>query len=187
MDLASAFSILKELAEETGFHCEDSRHYVETYSMIQRFEADFHPADHCDRPVTLSLSLEVDPRTMLVFDDIAADYEDSEEPDFEDPGMVFPLTLEWTLPPLRHAPDQLNLALDLSATGGADLPLRITSIEAQDLFPGENERYLRVHSQIEVSLLNLYWGGELMSDELMERCLAVTAELAEKATAWLAN
>ncbi len=53
----------------TGSTCTTSAHFVETYSLRQLWEVDVHPEEACSGPIDLHLSLEVDPRALLGFED----------------------------------------------------------------------------------------------------------------------
>ena len=72
----------KDHAVDHGFHVHDERHFVETYSLRQFWEVDLHPEEGCGGPIDLHIALEVDPRTLLDFEDaIVALPEDVEPPD----------------------------------------------------------------------------------------------------------
>ena len=107
IDVAGFVADLKDHAVEHRFHVHDERHFVESYSLRQTWEVDLHPEEGCEGPVDLYLSLEIDPRVLLGFEDavIALDDEADPEDDFH-----FPLSFTWALPPLPHGPDLLVLA-----------------------------------------------------------------------------
>ena len=108
IDVAGFVSDMKSHAVEHGFHVHDERHFVETYSLRQMWEVDLHPEEACDGPIDLHLSLEVDPRALLGFEDEMGKLDD---PDQDPPlGFEFPLLFTWTLPPLSSRPDLLVLA-----------------------------------------------------------------------------
>ena len=107
IDVAGYVSELKDHAVDHGFHVHDERHFVETYSLRQVWEVDLHPEEGCGGPLDLHLTLDVDPRVLLAF-------EDAEPPD----QFHFPLTFTWALPPLAHGPDLLLLATELAGVGG---------------------------------------------------------------------
>ena len=69
IDVAGFVSDMKSHAIDHGFHVHDERHFVETYSLRQLWEVDLHPEEACDGPIDLHLSLEVDPRALLGFED----------------------------------------------------------------------------------------------------------------------
>jgi len=69
LDVAGFVADLKDHAVEHGFHVHDERHFVESYSLRQNWEVDLHPEEGCEGPLDLYLSLEVDPRVLLGFED----------------------------------------------------------------------------------------------------------------------
>ena len=69
IDVAGFVADLKSQAIDHGFHVHDERHFVETYSLRQLWEVDLHPEEACSGPIDLHLSLDVDPRAMLGFED----------------------------------------------------------------------------------------------------------------------
>ena len=69
IDVAGFVADLKSHAIDHGFHVHDERHFVETYSLRQLWEVDLHPEEACNGPIDLHLSLEVDPRALLGFED----------------------------------------------------------------------------------------------------------------------
>ncbi len=141
LDVAGFVADLKDHAVEHGFHVHDERHFVESYSLRQTWEVDLHPEEGCEGPVDLYLSLEIDPRVLLGFEDAVIEVGDDAEP--ED-TFHFPLSFTWALPPLAHGPDLLVLATDLAGVGGRDLPL---DVSATDSFPAATdapERSLRI-------------------------------------------
>src|SRR6058998_3653988 len=73
IDVAGYVAELKEHAVDHGFHVHDERHFVETYSLRQAWEVDLHPEDACNGPLDLHLTLDVDPRVLLAFEDMVAD------------------------------------------------------------------------------------------------------------------
>jgi len=127
IDVAGYVADLKDHSVDHGFHVHDERHFVETYSLRQVWEVELHPEDGCGGAVDLHLALEVDPRTLLSFEDAVFGLPEDEEPpdDFH-----FPLTFTWALPPLPHGPDLLRLAIDLAGVGGIELPLEVSAIDS---------------------------------------------------------
>ena len=73
IDVAGYVAELKEHAVDHGFHVHDERHFVETYSLRQAWEVDLHPEEGCGGPLDLHLSLEVDPRVLLAFEDVVVE------------------------------------------------------------------------------------------------------------------
>ena len=80
IDVAGFVADLKDHAVDHGFHVHDERHFVETYSLRQAWEVDLHPEEACGGPLDLHLSLEVDPRTLLSFEDLIVELPEDEEP-----------------------------------------------------------------------------------------------------------
>jgi hypothetical protein len=171
---------LKDHALEHGFHVHDERHFVETYSLRQAWEVDLHPEEACGGPLDLHLALEVDPRTLLGFEDAVMDLPDDEEP----PDLwSFPLLFTWALPPLPKGPDLLVLATELAGIGGPELPLDVSAIDSTASATEATERSLSVVGRIEVSLARIFLGQE--QECVFDRCLEVSRFLLDRAPMWL--
>src|SRR6516162_6774404 len=80
LDVAGFVADLKDHAVDHGFHVHDERHLVESYSLRQTWEVDVHPEEGCEGPVDLYLSLEIDPRTLLGFEDAVIELTEEDEP-----------------------------------------------------------------------------------------------------------
>ena len=180
IDVAGYVAELKEHAVDHAFHVHDERHFVETYSLRQLWEVDLHPEEGCGGPLDLHLSLEVDPRVLLAFEDLVVDLDDDADPPDE---YHFPLTFTWSLPPLRCGPDLLVLATEMAGVGGPDLPLEVSAIDSFGAVTDAPERSLTVVARQQVSLARLLDGEELLCDTL-DRSLAVSRYLLEMAPAW---
>ena len=128
IDVAGFVADLKSQAIDHGFHVHDERHFVETYSLRQLWEVDLHPEEACSGPIDLHLSLDVDPRAMLGFEDEVMKLDDLE--DAPPQGFSFPLVFTWTLPPLPDPPNLLELATDLAGIGGLELPVEVSAIDS---------------------------------------------------------
>ena len=115
IDVAGFVADLKDHAVEHGFHVHDERHFVESYSLRQTWEVDVHPEEGCEGPVDLYLSLEIDPRVLLGFEDVVMMMPEGEDPPDE---YSFPLNFTWGLPPLPQGPDLLVVATELAGIGG---------------------------------------------------------------------
>ena len=135
LDVAGFVADLKDHAVEHGFHVHDERHFVESYSLRQTWEVDLHPEEGCEGPVDLYLSLEIDPRVLLGFEDAVIALDDESDP--ED-NFHFPLSFTWALPPLPHGPDLLVLATELAGVGGRELPVEVS---ATDSYPSVTDGY----------------------------------------------
>lgn len=181
IDVAGYVTELKDHAVDHGFHVHDERHFVETYSLRQAWEVDLHPEEGCGGPLDLHLSLEVDPRVLLSFEDVVMELpEDAEPPD----QFHFPLSFTWALPPLPHGPDLLRLAIDLAGIGGIDLPLEPSAIDSFASATDAPERRITIIAHQQVSLARVLAGEELLC-EVFDRCLAVSKYLLDEAPAWM--
>ena len=181
IDVAGFVADLKDHAVEHGFHVHDERHFVESYSLRQTWEVDAHPEEGCEGPVDLYLSLEIDPRVLLGFEDAVMELGDDDDPL---DTFFFPLNFTWGLPPLPHGPDLLLLATELAGLGGPDLPLEVSAIDSIPAATDAPERSLRIVAHQRVSLLHIR-DGDAVSCDVLERCLAVSRYLLEGAPDWL--
>lgn len=181
IDVAGFVADLKDHAVEHGFHVHDERHFVESYSLRQTWEVDMHPEEGCEGPVDLYVSLEIDPRVLLGFEDAVMGRPESDDPPDD---YHFPMTFTWALPPLPHGPDLLVLATELAGVGGPELPLEVSAIDSIPAATDAPERSLRIIGHQQVSLLNIR-DGDAVSCEVLERCLAVSRYLLAGAPDWL--
>ena len=180
IDIAGFVADLKDHAVEHGFHVHDERHFVESYSLRQTWEVDVHPEEGCEGPVDLYLSLDIDPRVLLGFEDAVMERPDGDDPPDE---FHFPLNFTWGLPPLADAPDLLVLATELAGIGGPELPLEVSAIDSIPSATEAPERSLRVVARQQVSLLHIR-DGDAVTCELLDRCLLVSRYLLEQAERW---
>ncbi len=181
IDVPGFVAELKDHATDHGFHVHDERHFVETYSMRQAWEVDLHPERACGGPLDLHLAVELDPRTILTFEDRMLDMpEDAEPPD----GYEIPLVFNWSLPPLPKCPDLLLLATDLAGIGGPDLPLGISAIDSTAAVTDAPERTLSITARIDLSLADLFMRREDLCD-VFERSHAVSEFLLDHSPLWL--
>src|ERR1044072_11376 len=141
VDIGGFVADLKDHAVEHGFHVHDERHFVESYSLRQTWEVDVHPEDGGERPVDLYLSLEIDPRVLLGFEDAVVARPEGDDPSDQ---YHFPLNFTWGLPPLPHAPAPPAIAPELAGVGGPDLPLEVSAIDSIPAATEAPERSLRV-------------------------------------------
>ncbi len=182
IDVAGYIADLKDHATELhGFHVHDERHLVETYSLRQAWEVDLHPEEGCNGPLDLHLTLEVDPRVLLSFEDKVGELPEDEDPPDE---FHFPLTLTWALPPLPVPPDLLILATELAGVGGPDLPLEVSAIDSYASVTDAPERSLTIVARRPVSLARIFAGEEMLCD-LLDGCKRVSLYLLEHAPRWL--
>ena len=183
VDIATFIADLKDLAGDHGFHVHDERHFVETYTMRQAWEVDLHPAHACGGPLDVHLSLDVDPRTMIAFEDaVLAIPEDQEPPD----EHRLPVIVTWTLPPLPNGPDLLVLATDLAGIGRTELPLEVSAIDMFGAVTDPAERSVNIAGRAEVSLAQMFMGREQMAD-ILARAYAVSEYLLDRAHVWLGD
>jgi hypothetical protein len=181
IDVPGFVADLKDHAVDHGFHIHEERHFVETYSLRQTWEVELHPEDACDGPLHLHLSLDVDPRSLLAFEDAVMALADDEDPP---DAFHFPMLFNWSLPPLQHLPDLLVLATDLAGIGGPDLPIEVSAIDSTATVTDAPERTITITARAEVSLAKILLGQQLLCDEL-ERCKQVSLYLLERAPSWL--
>ena len=122
---------------------------------------------------------------LLSFEDLVMELAEGDEP----PDLQrFPLHFTWALPPLPSGPDLLVLATDLAGIGGTDAAAR-----------GVGHRLVRVghrraptarwasSRKVEVSLAQVYLGEAELLCDVLDRCLAVSQYLLERAPAWLGS
>jgi hypothetical protein len=183
IDVAGFVADLKSQAIDYGFHVHDERHFVETYSLRQLWEVDLHPEEACAGPIDLHLSLDVDPRALLGFEDEVMKMEDLDE---EPPrGFTFPLLFTWTLPPLKYPPDLLVLATDIAGVGGLDLPVEVSAIDSFPSVTDAPERSLSIVARIALDLCDVYMNNDASVAQALDRCKHVSLYLLERADAWL--
>ena len=183
IDIAGFVSVLKSRAVDHGFHVHDERHFVETYSLRQLWEVDLHPAEACNGPIDLHLSLEIDPRALLGFEDEVLKQDD---PDAEPPeGFSFPLIFTWTFPPLFSPPDLLVLATEIAGVGGLQLPLEVSAIDSYHSVTDAPERSLSIDGRIAVSLANVFRGTDDDFYDVFNNCRDVSLDLLERVPGWL--
>jgi hypothetical protein len=181
IDVAGFIADLKDHAADHGFHVHDERHFVETYSLRQAWEVDLHPEEACNGPLDLHLALEVDPRQLLNFEDTVMSLPEESDPD---DTFSFPLLFTWTLPPLPKGPDLLVLATELAGVGGPDLPLEVSAIDSFAAVTDAPERSLTIVARLQVSLARIFKAEEQLC-EVLDRCLAVSRFLVDRAPVWL--
>jgi len=185
IDVAGFVADLKSHAADHGFHVHDERHFVETYSLRQLWEVDLHPEEACNGPIDLHLSLEVDPRALLGFEDevVKLDDVDAEPP----AGFNFPLLFTWTLPPLPHPLDLLVLATELAGVGGLDLPVEVSAIDSFASVTDAPERSLSMVARIPIELADVYLAEDEAFCETFLRCRDISLFLLERADTWLGD
>ena len=183
IDVPGFIADLKDHAVDHAFHVHDERHFVETYSLRQAWEIDVHPEDACGGPLDLHLALEVDPRTLLTFEDQMLELDELSDPVT---GFFFPLVFNWALPPLRYPPDLLVLATELAGLGGINLPLEVSAIDSFAAVTDAPELSLTIVSRVNIALDQMYTGQEHLC-ELLDTCHEVSTYLLDRAGTWLGN
>ncbi|MEM7325352.1 MAG: hypothetical protein AAF531_19850 [Actinomycetota bacterium] len=181
IDIPGFVAELKDHAGDHQFHIHDERHFVETYSMRQAWEVDLHPEHACGGPLDLHLSIDLDPRVALAFEDQVMSLPEDVPPRT---GLTIPLVFTWALPPLSDAPDLLVLATELAGVGGADLPLKVAAIDSTAEVTDASERTLSINAIIDLSLDDLFMRQESLCD-IFDRCYLVSEFLLDRAPAWL--
>ncbi len=185
IDIAGFVSDLKSHAVDHGFHVHDERHFVETYSLRQLWEVDLHPEEACTGPIDLHVSLEIDPRTLLSFEDVVLAMDD---PDDEPQGdFSFPLVFTWAFPPLTNPPDLLVLATEVAGLGGLELPLEISAIDSYQQVTDAPERSLSVIGRVQISLANVYQGETEPVCPILDKCREVSLDLLNRVPAWIGD
>ena len=183
IDVAGFVADVKSQAIDHGFHVHDERHFVETYSLRQLWEVDLHPEEACSGPIDLHLSLDVDPRAMLAFEDEVIRLEEMDDP--PPTGFTFTMLFTWTLPPLPEPPDLLVLATDLAGIGGMDLPVEVSAIDSFPSVTDAPERSLSIVAKMTVDLADVYLTNDDAIGVALERCKHVSLYLLDRAPAWL--
>ena len=183
IDVAGFIADLKSHAVDHGFHVHDERHFVETYSLRQLWEVDLHPEEACDGPIDLHLSLEVDPRALLGFEDAVLKQDD---PDAEPPqDYSFPLHFTWTLPPLPRPPDLLVLATELAGVGSVELPVEVSATDSIPSVTDAPQRSLSLVAKLSVNLADVFVSDEDGLCGVLDRCKDVSLFLLDRAPSWL--
>ena len=118
---------------------------------------------------------------LLAFEDVIVELAEDDDPADE---FFLPLVFTWALPPLTNTPNLLQLAIDLPAIGGADLPLEVSAIDSLASVTDAKETSLTIVARQQVSLARVFSGEQLLCD-VLDRCLAVSRFLLDQAPAWL--
>lgn len=173
---------MKSHAVDHGFHVHDERHFVETYSLRQLWEVDLHPEEACSGPIDLHLSLEIDPRVLLQFEDEVVKLDDPDE--VPEGDFSFTLLFTWTMPPLTSPPDLLILATEIAGIGGVDLPVEVSAIDSFHAVTDAPERSLSIVARKSVSLADVYRPRDDTFCDVLDRCRDVSLELLARAPQW---
>jgi hypothetical protein len=181
IDLQGFVADLKDHVAEHGFHVHDERHFVETYTNRQTWEVDLHPDRACEGPLDVHMSLEVDPRTLIAFEDEVTKVGEDGEPD---DAITIPVVISFALPPLASGPDLLVLATDLAGLGGTDLPLQVSAVDSFAAVTEGPERAISIVARVDVPLARIYLGQEVLCD-VLDRAGQVSEFLLDRAPVWL--
>ncbi len=181
IDLQGFVADLKDHVAEHGFHVHDDRESIETYTNRQTWEVDLHPDRACDGPLDMHFALEVDPRTLITFEDEVTKVGEEGEPD---DSIRIPFTVSFALPPLPAGPDLLVLATDLAGIGGTDLPLEVSAVDSFAAVTDAPERAISIVARVDVVLARIYLGQEVLCD-VLDRCQQVGEFLLDRAPVWL--
>ena len=181
IDLPGFVADLKDHAMDHGFHVHDERHFMETYSLAQSWEIDLHPEAACGGPLDLHLSLQVDPRVLLGFEEAIMMLDDP----FDEPTDLWSMELffNWSVPPLVNQPDLLVLATDLAGIGGPDLPIEVSATDTFADVTSAASRSLGIVGSCEVSLTSIFVGKEQLCAQL-DRSHEISSYLLDHLGEW---
>jgi hypothetical protein len=182
VDLASTITYLKDHAMEHGFHVHDERHFVETFTLRQAWEIDVHPAEACAGPLDLHISLDVEPRLLLKFEDRLAEVDDIPEDENGDYEVTF--FFNWSLPPLNESPDILVLSAELAGIGGIDLPIEVSAVESMGALDESTDKRLSLVGKVNRSLVSVVFTQDSMCD-VLDRVHDVSMYLVENVDEWV--
>ena len=181
VDIASTITYLKDHAMEHGFHVHDERHFVETFTLRQAWEIDVHPAEACSGPLDLHISLDVDPRLLLRFEDVLNDTTDVPE----DPSNEYSVTFyfNWSLPPMQSPPDLIVLSAELAGMGGIEMPIEVRSVRSMGALSDADDERLSVVGAVERSLADVMFRQDSLCD-VLDRVHEVSMYMLEHADEW---
>ena len=170
IDVAGYVAELKDHAVDHGFHVHDERHFVETYSLRQFWEVDLHPEEGCGGPIDLHLALEVDPRTLLDFEDAVVALPEDEDPPTSGPSRSRSTGASRRCPrdPTCSASRSTSLASE-GSTSRSRSPPPTRSARS----PTPRSAASRSSPAQQVSLARVLAGEELLCDTF-DRALGVT-------------
>ena len=140
-----------------------------------------HPEEGCGGPIDLHVELDVDPRTLLAFEDAVLGLPEELDPPDE---FHFPLMLTWTLPPMPQSPDLLRLAIDLAPVGGMDMPLEVSASDSFASPTETSERRISIIAHRAISLSQVAKGEDPLC-EIFEKSRGISDFLLQAADSWL--
>ena len=129
----------------------------------------------------MHVALQVDPRSLIMFEDELTRVGDDGEPSDE---IRLPFTISFALPPLPAGPDLLVLATDLAGIGGTELPLEVSAVDSFAAVTDAAERAISIVARVDVPLSRIFLGQEVLCD-VLDRCQQVGEFLLDRAPAWL--
>ena len=182
LDISGFVVDLKHHALEAGFHTHEEDHYLNVTTGREWWEFQMHPEYDCDGPLELHLILDVDKRVQFAFEDEVEKL--PEDADLPLEGFDVHLTFNWRLPPLPNGPNLLELATEISAVGGAELPLHVWAVDTIAAVTDGAVRTVNVEARVEVPMAVLIDNHEPI-DETFARAKEVTHFLHEQTPAWL--
>ncbi len=183
VDIAGFIIDMKVHAADHGFHIHAEKHFIESYSLGQVWEVDLHPAEACEGPLEMLMILEVEPRTILAFEDLLAEH-GMEIDQQEDIMLELPLYFKWSLPPLPNPPDLLVLATELAGVSGTTLPVEVSATDTFMSVTDPSQRSLSLVGRVDCRLLDLYI-REINMCEVLECAHVLSIWLLEQSSNWL--
>lgn len=183
IDLAGFVSQLKDHFVEHKFHIHEERHMVETYSLIQSWEIDLHPETACNGAVDLIVSMTIDPRSLLFFEDKIAELEDSAH---ETDASPFEIDFAWSLPPIKDTVNILSLTLDLTRFGDLQFPIEVGVRDDFKSVTDSAVRHLLVSAK-HVFSLNQIYNGEEVPCEVVTKAFEISSHLLDRSAQWLTS
>ena len=184
IDVAGFVADLKSQAIDHGFHVHDERHFVETYSLRQLWEVDLHPEEACSGPIDLHLSLDVDPRAMLGFEDEVMKLDDLE--DAPPAGLLVPAGVHVDAAAAARAAQSAGAGHRAgrhrrAGAAGRGVGHRLVSRAS----PIRSERSLTILARTSVDLGDVYLNNDDAVAQHLDRCKDVSLYLLERAGDWL--
>ena len=181
IDVAGFVADLKDHAVNHGFHVHDERHFVETYSLRQAWEVDLHPEDGCGGPIDLHIALDVDPRTLLAFEDAVMGLPEDVDPPDE---FHFPLDLTWACRPCPTGPTCCAWPSTSRRSAASSCRSRSSATDTFESATESSERRISIVARRAVSLSQVAKGEDLLCD-IFERGRNVSDFLLSAAESWL--
>jgi hypothetical protein len=120
----------------------------------------------------------------LKFEDSLVEVDDVPSDDDGDYNVTF--FFNWSLPPMRKAPDLIVLSAELAGIGRIDLPIEISSVESMGALDAAVEVRLSVVGKVERSLVDIVFTQDSLCD-VLDRVHDVSMYLVNHADAWEAT